>query len=181
MRDRATLYVEQLSGKAGGVEALVQPTARLPLKNLETALQEYLAGPTDKPFNFDAVPPDAVEEKPKGKRAGPSQMPGATAMLSEAEQLSEYMEQLRCLPQFATLGPLFKSCEAVQLTEEGTEYSVTLIKHIFESHIVFQFSCMNTVAEQVLEDVRVVLDLAEAVSNWPSVTTEASLCCLGGF
>ena len=101
-------------------------------------------------------------------------------MLSEAEQLSEYMEQLKRLPQFATLGPLFKSCDAVQLTEEGTEYSVTLIKHIFESHIVFQFSCMNTVGEQVLEDVRVVLDLAEAVSR-RCTTIEASSCCLGGF
>ena len=51
-----------------------------------------------------------------------------------------------------------------QLTEEGTEYSVTAIKHILDAHIVFQFDCSNTVAEQILENVSVAMDLSEAVS-----------------
>lgn len=164
MRDRATLYVEQLSGKAGGVGALVEKAPRLPLKNLEAALQIYLAGSTEVPFDLDAVPEDVIEEDVK--KAGPSQATGAMpGGLDEAERLSEYVEQLKRLPQLATFGALFKSCDPVQLTEEGTEYNVTLIKHIFASHIVFQFSCTNTVAEQVLEDVKVLMDLAETVSE----------------
>ena len=52
----------------------------------------------------------------------------------------------------------------MQLTEEETEYKVVAVKHIFDSAVVFQFSCVNTVHEQVLEDVSVIMDLAEAVS-----------------
>ena len=58
-------------------------------------------------------------------------------------------------------------CLQVQLTEEDTEYSVVAVKHIFESAIVVQFTCINTVAEQVLENVSVTMDLAEAVRPKP--------------
>jgi hypothetical protein len=52
----------------------------------------------------------------------------------------------------------------VRLTEEDTEYAVFCVKHIYEQHVVFQFNCTNTIAEQVLEDVSVAMDLADAVS-----------------
>ena len=51
----------------------------------------------------------------------------------------------------------------VQLTEDETEYCVVAIKHIYDSAIVFQFTCTNTVAEQVLERVTVAMDLTDAV------------------
>lgn len=38
------------------------------------------------------------------------------------------------------------------------------MKHVFAEHLVLQFDCTNTIAEQCLEDVSVMLDLAEAVS-----------------
>lgn len=37
------------------------------------------------------------------------------------------------------------------------------VRHVLEGHIVFQFNCTNTVKEQVLEDVSVTMDLADAV------------------
>jgi coatomer protein complex subunit gamma len=40
--------------------------------------------------------------------------------------------------------------------------SVTCIKHVFEAHVVFQFNCTNTISEQVLENVSVTMDLADA-------------------
>ena len=173
MRDRATLYVEQLGGKAGGIEAIVEKPERLPLKNLETALQEYLAGSTDDPFDLEAVPADFEEEDTRVKKTpGASQAAGPSAAVDDVESLSESVEQLKSIPEFVSYGPLVKSCESQLLTEEGTEYSVSVVKHIFEAHVVFQFSCMNTVAEQVLEDVRVVLDLTEAVSLTPCVAQE---------
>ncbi len=52
----------------------------------------------------------------------------------------------------------------MRLTEEDTEYAVFCVKHVYEGHLVFQFNCTNTIAEQVLEDVSVAMDLAEAVS-----------------
>lgn len=72
---------------------------------------------------------------------------------------------LKAIPQFASLGRLFKSSPPVQLTEDETEYTVVVIKHVFDAHVVLQFNCTNTVQEQVLENVSVALDLSDAVSS----------------
>ena len=37
------------------------------------------------------------------------------------------------------------------------------MQHVFEEHIVFQFNCTNTISEQVLEKVSVLMDVTEAV------------------
>lgn len=76
---------------------------------------------------------------------------------------SEYADALQRIPQLSDLGPVFKSAEPLLLTEEETEYSIALVAHIFEAHVLLQFNCSNTVAEQVLENVNVVVDLSEAV------------------
>ena len=47
-------------------------------------------------------------------------------------------EQLAAIPEFASLGTLFKSSKPVELTESETEYMVRCIKHTFAEHIVFQ-------------------------------------------
>lgn len=62
-------------------------------------------------------------------------------------------EQLAAIPEFQGLGPLFKSCEPVQLTEAETEYVVRCIKHTFARHMVFQFDCTNTLNDQLLQKV----------------------------
>ena len=49
------------------------------------------------------------------------------------------------------------------LTEEETEYSVVAVKYVFDAAIALQFTCSNTVAEQILENVTVAVDLADAV------------------
>ena len=50
-------------------------------------------------------------------------------------------EQLASVPEFAALGPLFKSSSLpVELTESETEYVVRCIKHTFAHHMVFQVS-----------------------------------------
>lgn len=54
---------------------------------------------------------------------------------------------------------------AHRLTEEDTEYVIHAIKHVFPSHLVVQFNCTNTIKEQCLENVTVLMDLAEAVSR----------------
>lgn len=48
---------------------------------------------------------------------------------------------------------LVQSSAPVELTEAETEYAVNLIKHVYPGHIVFQFNCTNTIAEQLLENV----------------------------
>jgi coatomer subunit gamma len=65
---------------------------------------------------------------------------------ADAENLGKDVEGM---PQFSSFGPRFKSCKPVSLTEEDTEYVVTCVKHIFDEHIVLQFSCINTIDDQV--------------------------------
>ena len=69
-----------------------------------------------------------------------------------------YVEQLSKVPEFANLGPLFKSSIPVELTESETEYVVQCIKHTFAGHFVLQFNVTNTLNDQLLEDVEVQVE-----------------------
>ena len=90
-------------------------------------------------------------------------------------------KQLAAVPQLARLGAPFRSTPPALLTEEETEYHVTLTKHIFPAHLVLQFNCTNTVPEQMLEGVTVAVDLSEAVRPWPlyccGVAADWETCC----
>ena len=48
------------------------------------------------------------------------------------------IEKLSSIPEFAHLGPIFKSSSPVDLTESEVEYVVRCIKHVFSHYIVFQ-------------------------------------------
>uniref|UniRef100_H2YIY8 Coatomer subunit gamma n=1 Tax=Ciona savignyi TaxID=51511 RepID=H2YIY8_CIOSA len=71
-------------------------------------------------------------------------------------------EQLSRIPEFGVLGNLFKSSDAVELTESETEYVVKCTKHTFPHHLVLQFDCTNTLNDQVLEDVTVQVEQSDA-------------------
>ena len=51
MRDRATLYLAELGGKAGGVEA-VEVQWDVPARNLEKSLRTYLDNGGEAPFSL---------------------------------------------------------------------------------------------------------------------------------
>lgn len=72
-----------------------------------------------------------------------------------------YSEKLSAIPSIQQLGPLFKSSDIVELTESETEYVVCCIKHCYTRHLVLQFDCVNTLNDQLLENVRVQLDPSE--------------------
>lgn len=56
-----------------------------------------------------------------------------------AETQSAYVEQLAEVEDFAQYGPVLNSStKPAQLTESETEYQVSVVKHIFKEHIVFQ-------------------------------------------
>lgn len=52
----------------------------------------------------------------------------------------------------------YQSSAPVELTEAETEYAVNVVKHIFDTHVVFQYNCTNTIPEQLLEDVMTNID-----------------------
>lgn len=170
VRDRATVHLNELEATTLDSELLL-PKLDVGLPDLESSLQTYLAGPTQQPFDLETVPKGAAAGAASAPSAAAAR-PGAPAAAAAAGPAGvsgerkgaaeQYEAQLNSIPEFAGYGKLFHSSSPVRLTEEDTEYEVNAIKHVFEEHLVFQFNCTNTIKEQVLEDVTVVMDLAEA-------------------
>lgn len=75
-----------------------------------------------------------------------------------------FMEKLLQIPHLANIirdSPLLKSSPVSELTESETEYNVKCIKHTFAEFLILQFDCVNTLPDQLLEDVRVAVDAPE--------------------
>ena len=66
--------------------------------------------------------------------------------------------QIVSIPSFAEYGELFSSSPEYELTEDETEYKIKCIKHIFPQHVIFEFLCKNTIQEQKLVNVSVIMD-----------------------
>ncbi|KAE8667416.1 Coatomer subunit gamma-2 [Hibiscus syriacus] len=95
----------------------------------------------------------APGKKPTGLGAPPVAPPST---------VDAYEKLLSSIPEFANFGKLFKSSAPVELTEAETEYAVNVVKHIFDGHVVFQYNCTNTIPEQLLENITVIVDASEA-------------------
>merc|ERR1712029_1089100 len=53
-----------------------------------------------------------------------------------------------------------------------TEYGVSCIKHVFKEHLVLQFDCVNTLNDQLLENVTISMELPEGYEQLASVPCE---------
>lgn len=158
VRDRATFYLNILEKTPKASASLItNVTLNIPLPNLEAALVQYRNRPSEIPFDINSVSVEVetVPRKEAGK--GPfTAAPSSTKKIPAVE--SAYVEVLSQIPQFAELGPLFRSSKPTELTESETEYVVNCVKHIFNSHIVFQFNCTNTLNDHLLEKVSVKME-----------------------
>lgn len=173
VRDRATFYLSLLERDHGLARQFIVEGFSIPLDNLERALQSYKANPSDVPFDITSVSTVPLEPE-KDLKPVSSSMSGL--LPSKAAPVGGYEETLLQIPEFAALGPLFRSSKPIELTESETEYVVNCVKHIFPSHIVFQFNCTNTLKDQLLEEVRVKMDFSAAQSyELESETAAASL------
>ncbi|GBG77576.1 hypothetical protein CBR_g24023 [Chara braunii] len=169
VRDRATLYLKVLDEEQVAKKYLLEDVG-VPLENLESSLRAYTSGyQLDESFDITSVPRDVKGPSAQDKKLAPGKKPqevsgrglenGVPAAGAGAQEA--YVSLLSSIPEFAQLGKLFKSSPPVELTEAETEYSVNVVKHIFPAHIVFQFNCTNTIAEQLLENVSVIMELTE--------------------
>ncbi|KAG0615004.1 hypothetical protein M758_5G007500 [Ceratodon purpureus] len=188
VRDRATLYLSFLTDGPeavdGDAQAFLFQRLDLPLANLEASLQSY--EPSERPFDLAAVPRDVkpqqqVEKKAptsKEKKAAKDASKKAAADGGASNTFEAHEKLLNSIPQFAGFGKLFKSSTPVELTEAETEYAVNLVKHVYSGHIVFQFNCTNTITEQLLENVSVVMEPIEG-EDFNQVATKplASMPC----
>lgn len=168
VRDRATLYLNSLGdGQVietdEDVKKFLFGSLDIPLNNLETSLKSYAQNPAEEPFDINSVPREVrsqplVEKKAPGKKpTGLGAPPPPPTSAADA-----YERVLASIPEFASFGKLFKSSPPVELTEAETEYAVNVVKHIFDNHVVFQYNCTNTIPEQLLENVTVIVDASEA-------------------
>ncbi|MCH98056.1 coatomer subunit gamma-like, partial [Trifolium medium] len=119
--------------------------------------------PSEEAFDINLVPRE-VKSQPLAEKKAPGKKPtGLGAPPSgPPSTVDSYERQLLSIPEFANFGKLFKSSAPVELTEAETEYAVNVVKHIFDTHVVFQYNCTNTIPEQLLEDVIVIVDASEA-------------------
>lgn len=82
-------------------------------------------------------------------------------------------EALYKVPEFASFGPLFRSSRPLALTEDELEYLVSVTKHVFGEHIVFQFTIRNTVSEVILDRAAVAMSPSDS-AVWRHVVTIAA-------
>jgi len=132
---------------------------------LERSLKAYMASPismdSPEPVAIESLP--VVEDTPEELQRAESRdgLESEMNLNEEAEQVKEVVDPaaaVYAIPELASLGRAFRSTNPVPLTERETEYVVECIKHVFQNHVVLQFSVQNTIEEQRLDNVTVLID-----------------------
>jgi len=159
VRDRATYYYTVLDqGNPQLNNQYILNGLQVSISALEKALQTYTLHPSESAFDMKTVPAAAPTETAKDKPMELSESGRAQPQQTRQERFSE---QLSKIPAFSSLGPLFNSSTAIELTESETEYVVHAIKHTFSHHILIQFDVSNTLSDQLLENVHIGFEPGE--------------------
>jgi len=180
VRDRATLYHQLLScDDKSLVNQYILNTIQVSIVALEKALSAHLSDSNKQTtqFNIKTVPlATGVSEEVKGQPSpggGLLKTKPSEPIAKKAQQTQEvsFADEVAKIPELSRipLGGLFKSCEKQQLTESETEYVVSCTKHVFTNHLLLQFRVENTLPDQLLENVRVQLDIPEGFQQIASV------------
>ncbi|KAL0280673.1 UNVERIFIED_CONTAM: hypothetical protein PYX00_001898 [Menopon gallinae] len=164
VRDRATYYHSiLLYDNPSLTSCYIVDSLQVSISGLEKALHQYTLSPCEQPFDMSSVPVASVVDDTKNKQVSdplfltpvaPTNV-SVTREETFAEKLSA-VEQLKGIP-----GQLFKSSDMVELTESETEYVIKCIKHSFPNYLVLQFDVINTLSDQLLEDVKVAVEPAD--------------------
>jgi len=166
VRDRATYFKAILEQHEASLNSqYILNSLTVSISSLEKSLHAYTLNQSaaSKPFDMKTVPAAAVEEPKNVPASGGLTSKPDKPTATSATRHDMFVEKLASVPQLSqlNLGPLFRSSQPTELTESETEYTVAVIKHVFPGHIVLQFDCINTLADQLLECVKVELELAE--------------------
>ncbi|XP_060527742.1 coatomer subunit gamma [Cylas formicarius] len=175
VRDRATYYISILSRHDKSLyNNYILDTLQVSIPALERSLREYTQSTTDRPFDIRLVPVAALtksEEEVKHKAEGMLISSGQPKSVPASRE-ENYAEKLNSIPDVLEFGPLFRSSDVSELTESETEYVVRCIKHCFAKHVVLQFDCLNTLSDQLLENVRVQLEPSDGYEILSEVPCE---------
>lgn len=186
VRDRATFFSKSL-GLEGyqkrevemeekeSITKLQDDTKKLlslpcPIANLEAELLLYVAsGTSDTPFDIATVSKAAMTTnvsavsggRPDAGGMGIANGLGMSAQRSNKPPADLAAEVMK-VPDFASLGRPFKSCAPKDLTEAETEYTAKAIVHLYTGHVILEFICVNTLNDQLLENVFIQVDTSGA-------------------
>jgi len=147
VRDRATLFRHWLKA-----EGTVTVPCVSSVGHLESALKEYLQLRTESSFSMADICTSATTDITAEDRDHTE--------ANRVETDSPFHKALKQHPEFAHLplsGDITHS-SSIPLTETETEYTVTCVHYLTSEHIIFQFACVNTIEEQVLENVVVNME-----------------------
>lgn len=166
VRDRATYYLAILNCNNPAVckNYISSNDQMVSLSLLEKTLKDHLHGPLTETFNLALVPKTAPLTTTTAAEDSHSDAMITTNAVPKTPRITREeanVERLLQIPGIQRLGPLHKSSLHAQLTESETEYTVSVTKHCFAQHIVLQFDCVNTLSDQLLENVRVDLLLPD--------------------
>lgn len=160
VRDRAAYYCTVLQQQNDPIILpLVQPPL-LSVPSLERALRNYMRTPMDEPFDISQIPPAQTLDEPtpiEVHATSKQQQP----RLTREESFIEKLSQIPHLSMIIRDSSLVKSSPVFELTEPETEYTVKCVKHTFTELLILQFDCINTLSDQLLEDVRVAVEPPE--------------------
>lgn len=165
VRDRATYFRAILEQHEASLNSqYILNSLQVSVSSLEKALHSYMLNQSaqNEAFDIKSVPAASIEEsKPSGSVTGGLVSAKPSSSQPTATRHDMFVEKLAGIPAIQGLGPLFRSSQPVELTESETEYTVAVIKHVFPAHVVLQFDCTNTLADQLLEKARVELEVPE--------------------
>jgi coatomer subunit gamma len=176
VRDRAATLVRTLESSQDeqALNYLLEEPLPMSFAALDRSLRAYLSHPsaatdarpitlTSLPIVEDAYSQSAAAAKVASTSRAPGSSSGAASKKDSAEPAlsSDPASALYKIPEFAHLGRAFRSCPEVALTESEMEYVVSCVKHVFNEHIVLQFSVVNTIDDQRLKDVGVAVEISD--------------------
>jgi len=183
VRDRVVYYLNVLQGEQRQAEDLILADVPAPLAQLEASLNAYLKSAPKAPFSVkkhlvEVPKEEEIKEAALVEEAAAPAASGIAAVAAAAKApvvTNPYLDLINSIPEFAALGPLFKSSAPVQVTEEESEYQVSCVKHVFAEHVLFQFNVTNTLEDQQLENVTVAMTVENGEWSEEMVVPEAKL------
>ncbi|KAK8801120.1 hypothetical protein WA158_001891 [Blastocystis sp. Blastoise] len=174
VRDRSILALEALnaSSSTSSTSASISTALLTPFPSsyspeyLKASLDVYKVSQTEGDIEWDVLPQItlSVPATTPSTDSGVLSTPVAAAS-STSPAIENTIMNLYKIPEFSGLGPLIHTCAPLALTEEETEYVVSVYKHIFNNMIVFEFLIKNTVDDQLLENALIDMSINEGDSE----------------
>jgi coatomer protein complex subunit gamma len=168
VRDRAVLILSTLKNEdEHEIKFLLDNPMPVSFSSLELSLKALSHQPashqTMAALTFDQLPAidESVVSQPASRSHAAAKKKATAAPVDEFAEVVDPASEVYKISQFSHLGRAFRSTHEVHLTETEMEYVVTCVKHIFANHIVLQFTILNTLDDQLLQNVRVNVDFPD--------------------